>query len=169
MTNIEENSSLIQFEAVVFFVGDVERSKRFYTEVLEQKIKLDHGRNVIFESGLSIWDKDYALDTIFHEKRNTIKSGHYNAEIYFESAQLEEIYQNIKEMDTEIIHPIYEHPWGQRAFRFFDPDKHIIEIGEPMSVVILRYYKNGMSEKEIQKKTTMPPEFIANILQNKKY
>lgn len=165
MTNEEENSSSIQFEVVVFFVENVDRSKTFYTQILDQKIKFDHGRNVIFESGLSIWEKKYALDTIFGEKRNIIEPGHYNAEIYFESAQLDEIYQKITDTDIELIHPIHEHPWGQRAFRFFDPDKHIIEIGEPMPVVILRYHSEGMAKEEIHEKTTMPVEYIEEILQ----
>lgn len=27
-------------------------------------------------------------------------------------------------------------PWGQKVIRFYDPDKHIIEVGEDLSVLI---------------------------------
>jgi hypothetical protein len=33
---------------------------------------------------------------------------------------------------VELIHPILQQAWGQRVFRFYDPDRHIVEIGEPM-------------------------------------
>ena len=36
----------------------------------------------------------------------------------------------LKKCDVEYVHPIKEHSWGQRVFRIYDPDKHIIEIGE---------------------------------------
>ena len=32
-----------------------------------------------------------------------------------------------------------EYPWGQRDFRLYDPDKHIIEIAEDMNTVIRRF------------------------------
>ena len=35
----------------------------------------------------------------------------------------------------EYVHPVKEHGWGQRVVRFYDPDKHIIEVGENMKVV----------------------------------
>ena len=30
-----------------------------------------------------------------------------------------------------LVHPIRMEPWGQRVFRIFDPDKHVVELGEP--------------------------------------
>ncbi|MDX9802546.1 MAG: hypothetical protein RBS96_00715, partial [Dehalococcoidales bacterium] len=54
-------------------------------------------------------------------------------------------------------------PWGQRAIRFYDPDNHIIEIGEPMPAVIRRLLKSGISEEEVAKRTSMPLEEIVKI------
>jgi len=52
------------YQAAVFFVSDIATSKRFYNEVLGQKIVADFGANVSFEGGLSLWEKNYALNTI---------------------------------------------------------------------------------------------------------
>lgn len=32
---------------------------------------------------------------------------------------------------VELIHPIERQAWGQKVFRFYDPDGHIVEVGEP--------------------------------------
>ncbi len=54
-----------KYQAAVFFVSDIKKAKQFYGEILEQKIVADFGANVGFEVGLSIWEKNYALNTIF--------------------------------------------------------------------------------------------------------
>ena len=41
---------------------------------------------------------------------------------------------------------------GQKCFRIYDPDKHIIEFGEPMSIVIERFGNQGLSVEDIVKK-----------------
>jgi uncharacterized glyoxalase superfamily protein PhnB len=33
---------------------------------------------------------------------------------------------------VDLIHPIVEQAWGQRVFRFYDPDGHAVEVGEPL-------------------------------------
>ncbi|RKX68718.1 hypothetical protein DRP43_05215, partial [candidate division TA06 bacterium] len=42
----------------------------------------------------------------------------------------------IKSKNIEFLHEIHEEPWGQRTIRFFDPDNHLIEIGEPLPIFI---------------------------------
>ncbi|WP_083189975.1 hypothetical protein [Orenia metallireducens] len=34
-----------------------------------------------------------------------------------------------------------EQPWHQKVFRIYDYDKHIVEIGESMEAVVIRYHK----------------------------
>ena len=67
-----------------------------------------------------------------------------------------------------MMHPIVEAPWGQRSFRVYDPDNHIVEFGEPMSTVIIRLYQLGMSPEEINKKSFMPIEIVKNVIKNLK-
>ena len=53
----KESQLTPKYQAAVFFVSDINKSKQFYSEILEQKIVADFGKNVGFEGGLSIWDK----------------------------------------------------------------------------------------------------------------
>jgi predicted enzyme related to lactoylglutathione lyase len=76
--------SVPKFQSAVFFVSDIEVSKRFYSDVLGQKITMDFNANVTFEGGLSIWRTDYALNIIFKDKARQVQVGANNAEIYFE-------------------------------------------------------------------------------------
>ena len=56
--------------------------------------------------------------------------GRRNLLLYFEHDDLDWIFQAISP-HVELIHPIERQAWGQRVFRFYDPDGHAIEIGEP--------------------------------------
>ena len=163
----EEKGKNPAFHSVVLFVADIKKSKQFYNELLGQKIIMDFGRNVGFEGGLAIWERDYAVNMIFGENANNISVGENNVEIYFEYAVLDELFQRITDEKVRVIHPIREQPWGQRAFRIYDPDNHIIEFAEPMSSVVLRFHESGMNLEEIAKKSLMPIEFIKTVLQNK--
>jgi catechol 2,3-dioxygenase-like lactoylglutathione lyase family enzyme len=153
------------FHSVVLLVEDIERSKRFYGGVLGQKVVMDFGRNVGFEGGLAIWERAYALNLMFQGKTEGVKIGGNNAEIYFETGDVDALYKRLTGEGVQVIHPIVEQPWGQRVFRIYDPDGHIIEFAESMASVVLRLAKNGFTPEEINKKSLMPLAFIKTVLQ----
>jgi catechol 2,3-dioxygenase-like lactoylglutathione lyase family enzyme len=165
MTQAVPQNIAPKYHSAVFFVSDVNRSKHFYNVVLGQKIVADFGANVGFEGGLGIWERNYALNTIYKENAKQVQVGGNNVEIYFESANLENLFENLVKQQVKVIHSIMEHPWGQRAFRIYDPDNHIIEIAESMTDVVLRLYNSGLSVEDIAKKSQMPVEFIKSVLQ----
>ena len=152
------------YRSCVLLVKDIEKSKHFYNIILGQKIVMDFGRNVGFQGGLAIWEKDYALNLIFQEKKSEIKVGTNNAEIYFETENLDDLYKNLTGK-VRFIHSIMEHSWGQRAFRVYDPDNHVIEFAESMESVVLRLYNQNLGVEEIAKKSMMPMEFIKLVLE----
>lgn len=154
-----------KFQAAVFFVKDVERTKHFYCDLLGQKITMDFGANVTFEAGLSIWQTDYALNIIFGDKAKQVPVGTNNAELYFECGGIDTFFERLKMQQISVIHPVVEHPWGQRGFRVYDPDGHIVEFGEPMSETVLRLHKQGLSLDQIAAKSLMPLEFIKAAIQ----
>lgn len=170
MSDNEENKTQIdefpKFEGAVFFVNDMKISKSFYVDLLGQEVLVDFGRNVGFKGGFSIWEKDYALKTIFEKEAEMIKVGSNNAELYFEHVDIDKLFQKLKDEGIDIIHSIREHPWGQRGFRFRDPDNHIVEVSESMFNVIARMYQEGMNLKQIEKKSLMPTEFIKMVINN---
>ena len=90
----------------------------------------------------------------------------HNVELCFETDEIEAVYQRVHEADVEFIHGIREQPWGQRVMRLYDPDGHILEIGELMESVVRRFYQQGWSIDRIREKSGMPREFIESVTQN---
>jgi catechol 2,3-dioxygenase-like lactoylglutathione lyase family enzyme len=152
----------------VLFVSNIENSKMFYTQILKQKITLDLGLNVAFENGLAIWEKKYAHTMIFGLKHQDINSNPQSlqeeSEYYFETDDIEMFYDYLKSEKVVFVHPLIEQPWKQRVFRFYDPDHHIIEIGEPMPKVVIRLAKQNNTAEEIAKLISMPLPFINFVL-----
>jgi len=124
----------IQFLHPVAFVRDIEVSKRFYADLLGLKIIEDHNVFVLFEMHFSIHQAQALHKTIFGKESDDAlqPQGKNNVLFYFESDDLEGIFSRISN-SVDLIHPIIRQHWGQRVFRFRDPDGHIIEIGEPMT------------------------------------
>jgi hypothetical protein len=52
--------------------------------------------------------------------------------------------------------------------RLYDPDGHIVEIGETMEAVVWRFYRQGLSVEQICEKSSMPREFIEHVIQEHK-
>lgn len=67
-------------------------------------------------------------------------------------------------MDIEYVHPVKEHSWGQRAVRIYDPDMHIIEIGENMVSVVKRFLDSGMSSEETAVRMDVSLEYIKECM-----
>jgi catechol 2,3-dioxygenase-like lactoylglutathione lyase family enzyme len=148
----------------VLFVRDINLSKCFYVNILGQKIKDDFGRYIGFENGFGLWQGEFALETIYSKKKVMMTYGLDNCEVYFEIVDLETLSKKLKNEGVTFIHPIQEHPWGQRSFRIYDPDGHIIEFGEPISGVVRRYCQQGLTINEIAEKTTLPLEMVEKLL-----
>jgi predicted enzyme related to lactoylglutathione lyase len=146
----------------VLLVSDIERSKRFYQDLFGQEIAMDVGLNVGFTSGLALWQRDYAL-TVIHGKAVESRMGN-DVEIYFETEEIDEVWEMIRARDIAIVHEIREQPWCQRVFRVYDPDQFIVEVAEPMDAVVRRLQKAGHSEAEIVQKTMMPAAIVRAIL-----
>ena len=81
--------------------------------------------------------------------KEEISFGGDNFELYFEEDDFDSFAEKLKECDVEYVHPVIEHSWGQRVVRFYDPDKHIIEVGENMKVV-------GMTPEQVAQRMDVP-------------
>ncbi|RLF58080.1 MAG: hypothetical protein DRN27_06335 [Thermoplasmata archaeon] len=158
------NTEYPKYDGAVFFVDNVEKSKKFYTDILGQKIEMDFGRCVGFIGGFAIWDAAYASNIIGLDRTVERPLGKGNVEIYFEINDLDALFDRIKNKNIEFVHEIKEQPLGQRCFRIYDPDNHIIESGEPMVVVIERLYNEGLTHNKIIRKTLMPAEIVENVI-----
>jgi catechol 2,3-dioxygenase-like lactoylglutathione lyase family enzyme len=113
------------------FVDDIGRAKRFYAEVMQLDVLEDHGDFVRFDGGFALHDGEALHQTVFgRSAERTGRFGQRNLVLYFEDGDIDAAFARIAGQ-VEMIHPVERQAWGQRVFRFFDPDGHIVEIGEP--------------------------------------
>lgn len=145
----------MQFKGGLLVVKDLERSKAFYKKYLDQDVIIDYGANVTLTGGFS-------LQT--HESWRGFTGGlavRYqgnDAELYFEAPDYEAFFTGID--DLALVHPPLEHSWGQRGVRFYDPDGHIIEVGESMLAAVRRFQESGMSVPEIAARMDVQEEYV---------
>lgn len=155
---------MLKFDSPLIVVSDMDRSRHFYEQLLGQKVKFDFGQNVPFE-GFSIHLKSHFQSLLGNVAQYPVTQKAHWGELYFETDELHPIYERLSEAGVEFIHPICEQPWGQRVMRFYDPDGHIIEVGETMEAVVWRFYEQGLSINLISEKSSMPSEFIEGVIQ----
>lgn len=141
----------MKFKNTMLVVKDIDRTKQFYTSLIGLEVISDIGENVVFSGGLAAQtEKSWLLFT--RTKENQIEYGTHNMELYFEEVNYFQFLRKVKKADVEIISEM-EMPYGQRVLRIYDPDKHIVEIGEDMRVMVHRLYSEGFSKIEISEKT----------------
>ncbi|WP_117193704.1 VOC family protein [Rhizobium terrae] len=121
----------MRFVNPIPFVGDIDRSREFYQKRLGLKILEDFGNFVLFETGFAIHEGSSLEQTIWGQASGTKEPyGRGNVLLYFEHEDIEAAFDDIAP-HVVLIHPIVRQAWGQRVFRFYDPDGHAVEIGEP--------------------------------------
>ncbi len=154
----------MEFCAALIVVDDMEISKAFYQTLLGQKIKFDFGENVLFESGISLQLKSHFAQTTGISEKSMLHSSH-NFELYFEESDFEGFIGRLSGLSNiRYVQPLVEHSWGQRVTRFYDPDRHIIEVGESMKSVVKRFLDRGMTPEETAEKTQHPIEFVKSCI-----
>jgi uncharacterized glyoxalase superfamily protein PhnB len=154
----------MRFICPLIVVNNIKASRFFYEKVLNQKVQCDFGENISFEGGFAIHLKSHFSDLISINENDIIQKSN-NSELYFEEDDLDSFLQKLKNVSSiEYVHELKEQPWGQRVIRFYDPDMHIIEVGEPMESVVKRLLSKGLSIEETVKRTLMPEEFVRQFL-----
>lgn len=156
----------MKYVCSLIVVRDVQRSRHFY-EKLGQKVKCDFGENIEFDGGFSIHLEEHFEKLLGIGKKSIYKKSN-NFELYFETEEISKVHNEMKEVGVEFIHEIREQPWGQRVMRFYDPDYHIIEVGESMESVVIRYFRSGMTVEGICKKTSLREEFVHKAIDSEK-
>ena len=156
----------MKYITTLIAVKDMEKSKKFYHDVLGLKVVDDFGANVILTGGISLQTAD-TWKNFIHKQESDIIFGNNAGELYFEEDDMDSFVEKLNFFDIDYIHPLIEHSWGQRAVRFYDPDKHIIEVGENLVMVIKRFMKSGLSVEETAERMDVPVEYVMGCLEGK--
>ncbi|WP_198517189.1 VOC family protein [Methanobacterium sp. MZ-A1] len=157
----------IKYVCPLIAVEDIQKSRKFYEDVLKQEVEMDHGANVAFKGGFAIHDAAHYQGLLGESYPIDIRVKKNFLELYFESEDLNRLQEKLDSINTKFLHRIQEQPWGQRVMRFYDPDGYIIEVGEPLEFVVRRFAQQGFSLKEISQKSSLPLEFVETVLDQK--
>lgn len=152
----------MKFSSPMLVVKDMDKSVDFYKMVLGLDVVLDFGANKTLTGGLALQTLETYKDFIGTDK---ISFGGNNFEIYFEENDFDLFAKKLDECAVEYVHPVKEHSWGQRVVRFYDPDRHIIEVGENMEVVCRRFINAGMTPEEVAERMDVPIEYVNACIQ----
>lgn len=147
----------MKIKNTMLVVTDIDKSVEFYKKVLGLRVIMDFGANKTLTGGLAL----QTLDT-WREFTGTddISFGNNSSEIYFEEDNFDKFAERLQKLDVDYVHPVKEHSWGQRVVRIYDPDKHIIEIGENIKSVCQRFLDSGMTAEQVAERMDVPVRFV---------
>lgn len=151
----------MKLNSPMLVVRDIEKSVAFYKQVLGLDVILDFGANKTLTGGLALQTLETYQEFI---GTDDISFGGNSFEIYFEEDDFDSFAKKLNECSVEYVHPVKEHSWGQRVVRFYDPDKHIIEVGENMEMVCRRFLSAGMTPEQVARRMDVPVEFVNDCI-----
>ncbi|MDD3415848.1 MAG: VOC family protein [Lachnospiraceae bacterium] len=151
------------YKGTLIAVKNMEVSKKFYYDILDMNVVGDFGANVQLDGGLFLQTLDTWCNFI-NNKEVYLKNN--AGELYFEVSDIDEFYKKLRTDNIEYVHELLEHNWGQRVVRFYDPDYHIIEVAEDISMVVKRFFNNGMTEEQVAERMDVPVDYVKGCLES---
>ena len=152
----------MKYTCMVIAVADINAARKFYEDLFGMEVFQDYGKNITFTCGLAL-QQDFGWLVNLPKEKILKKSN--NAEIVFEEQDFDGFLCRLKEYpDIEYLGEVMEHSWGQRVIRFYDPDGHIIEVGEEMKRVIKRLLASGMTMEEVSAKMDVSVDDLTKLL-----
>ena len=147
----------MKFRNPMLVVTDMEKAVEFYKKVLGLRVIMDFGANKTLTGGLCLQTLETWKEFI---GTSEIAFGGNHAELYFEEDDFDKFAETLKQFDIQYVHPVKEHSWGQRVVRFYDPDKHMIEVGENMKAVCKRFLDRGLTPEQVAERMDVPMKFV---------
>lgn len=151
----------MKYNSTLIAVKDIDVSKRFYCDVLGLQVVADFGANVTLDGGVVLQTLDTWCSFIRSDK---VLLPNNACELYFEEEKLDDFCHRLSNMPINYVHRLFEHRWGQRVVRFYDPDMHIIEVGEPLRTVVHRFLGQGMSVEQVAVRMDVPVDYVVSCL-----
>ena len=151
----------MKLQTPMLVVKDMDKSVSFYKKALGLEVIVDFGANKTLTGGLALQALESWKEFI---GAHDVSVGGNDGEIYFEEDDFDGFIQRLSLLDIDYVHPVKEHGWGQRVVRFYDPDKHVIEIGENLNAVCQRFIDSGMTPEHVAQRMGIPLAYIQKCL-----
>jgi len=149
----------MQYQSTLIAVKDVRKSLAFYQRWFDVEVEMDLGWNIALKGGLCL--QEHFAELLGLLEGSVVERSH-NMELYFECDDLDIFAKRLAgDQSIQYVHPLKEHAWRQRVLRIYDPDHHIIEIGETMTTVFKRVLAEGHSLEETAKITQFPVAYVS--------
>ena len=154
----------MKYTCTLIAVKNMEKAKKFYHDVLGLEVVADFGANVTLTGGIALQTAD-TWKSFIHKQEEEIVYGNNACELYFEEDDMDAFIKKLESREGIVfIHPLLEHSWGQRVVRFYDLDRHIIEVGENIVMVVKRFIAAGLSVEETAARMDVPVDYVKSCL-----
>lgn len=152
----------MKYKNVLLCVKDISVSERFYREVLGLRKVADFGANITLTGGVCLQTEQTWREFV---NGAPVAFGANCCELYFEEENFDGFIEKLKAVPSlRYVHPVREHRWGQRVVRFYDPDSHIVEVGECMEKVAERFAESGMDIPQIAARMDVAESYVRRLL-----
>ena len=153
----------MRYQSALIAVKNVKKSLAFYQHWFGMEVEVDLGWNIGLKGGLAL--QEHFAELVGLPENSVFEKSH-NMELYFDCENLDELEQRLlKDPSIEWVHPIKEYPWKQRVIRIYDPDHHMIEIGESMPMVFRRLIAQGHSIEDTATLTEHPLAYVRAVVE----
>ena len=152
----------MKFTSTVISVSDVNASRKFYQDLFGLELYQDYGINISFTCGLSLQQE---FDWLIGVPKETVLKRSHNMELAFETRDFDGFLEKLEQYPgIEYLGEVIEHSWGQRVVRFYDPDGHIIEVGENMKMVVECFLSTGMTMEEVSARMGVSTKDLTTLI-----
>ena len=120
---------------VVLVVTEVDRSLRFYTEVLGLPLGHRSGPFAQLDTGatrVALYERDAMADTLGIGPLQPPPADAPGFELGFKVDDVDAAYAEFTAAGAEAVTPPTDRPWGQRTAYIRDPDGHLVELVTPL-------------------------------------
>ena len=151
----------MKFMGTLIAVTDLGKSRKFYRDILGLTITTDHDPTVTFNGCIVLRKMDSWIDGI---RSGYVMFDNRASEMRFETDDFDDIILRLDTFGIKYVHKPVMRSRGQRIVRFYDPDHHIIEVGESTEAVMRRFADEGMNAEQIAERMNMNTNFIKKCL-----
>ncbi len=120
----------MKLKNVLIVVEDIEKSKKFYSELFGLKVIRDYEDSVILMEGLVLKERTSWQEII---SRSVIRENN-SSELYFEERNIDEFKERLDAFYPEVtyVNELMTNAARQRVLRFYDYDGNLIEVAAPI-------------------------------------
>ncbi|MBQ0071297.1 MAG: VOC family protein [Spirochaetales bacterium] len=120
----------MKYKGTLLVVKDCRKALEFYRNLFGLELLVDNDGNMELSGGIYLQEEQY-WEKFLGEKA---EGWNNHTELYFEDDDIQGFLEKLERLypETQFVHPLLTHSWGQQVVRFYDEDGNLIEVGTPV-------------------------------------